>query len=86
MDAFLEYEWDFDFYSDDDAVSLKPTLTETALDYSRLKEFLYSPVYKHYSSFIRFANGDADVPVEKFMFLVTFHHTESWDQRVFWQA
>lgn len=82
-----EHEFDFDFYSDDGAAETTKVapFSETGLDYKRLKEFLSSPFYKHYNSFLRLANtsSELDAPVSKFMFVVTFHNTSSnWDQRI----
>uniref|UniRef100_A0A914EAA3 SSD domain-containing protein n=1 Tax=Acrobeloides nanus TaxID=290746 RepID=A0A914EAA3_9BILA len=82
-----EHEFDFDFYSDDGAAATTKAapFSETGLDYKRLKEFLSSPFYKHYNSFLRLVNtsSELDAPVSKFMFVITFHNTSSnWDQRI----
>lgn len=82
-----EYDFDFDYYSDDGAAETTKTtiMSETGLDYKRLREFLASPIYHHYTSFLRIvdAKSEWDVPINKFLFTVTFHNTSSnWDQRI----
>uniref|UniRef100_A0A915ELK0 SSD domain-containing protein n=1 Tax=Ditylenchus dipsaci TaxID=166011 RepID=A0A915ELK0_9BILA len=76
-------EFGFDYFSQEDQNTASNS-TETGLDFSKLKEFLSSPFYKHYSVFLKMAKNNSanEVPVAKFWFLVTFHNTSSWDDRI----
>uniref|UniRef100_A0A914CBG1 SSD domain-containing protein n=1 Tax=Acrobeloides nanus TaxID=290746 RepID=A0A914CBG1_9BILA len=76
---------DFDYYSENGvpASSLEVTNnSETGVDYKRLKEFLASPIYKYYRSFMKLNDTNPDLPLSKFMFIITYHNTTSWDDRI----
>ncbi|KHN70711.1 Patched domain-containing protein 3 [Toxocara canis] len=77
--------YDFDFYEDSDAImSTTPFAVDplkTGIDYSRLGEFLQSPIYKHWVSFMRLRN-DTELPVEKFWLTVAYHNATSWNDRI----
>lgn len=51
---------DFDYYGEYGAPEdpLKPTTAETGVDLRRLKEFLASPIYKYYKSFMKLDNHE----------------------------
>ncbi|KAH7728589.1 CRE-PTR-5 protein [Aphelenchoides avenae] len=74
----------FDYFFDDDATTTEAPKTETGVDFRKIPEFLTSPFYKHYKSFIKLV-GDAssdEVPVSKFWFTVTFHNASTWQDRI----
>ncbi|MCP9259988.1 Patched domain-containing protein 3 [Dirofilaria immitis] len=73
--------YDFDYFADDDTAALATTAASTILkqqtkfgeeiiDYSKLNDFLFSPM------------NDSDIPVESFAFLVTYKNSSSWKERI----
>uniref|UniRef100_A0A914RBC4 SSD domain-containing protein n=1 Tax=Parascaris equorum TaxID=6256 RepID=A0A914RBC4_PAREQ len=72
--------YDFDFYEDDEVekttVPSEVNAVRTGLDYSRLNEFLQSPIYKHW------APNNTELPVEKFWLTVAYHNATSWSDRI----
>jgi predicted RND superfamily exporter protein len=76
-------DFGFDYFFEDLTTTEAPP-TETGLDFSRVREFLTSPFYKHYKSFLKMGNFSSleDVPIKKFWFTVTFHNTTTWQDRI----
>uniref|UniRef100_A0A915BS05 SSD domain-containing protein n=1 Tax=Parascaris univalens TaxID=6257 RepID=A0A915BS05_PARUN len=77
--------YDFDFYEDDEVekttVPSEVNAVRTGLDYSRLNEFLQSPIYEHWAPFMRLRNN-TELPVEKFWLTVAYHNATSWSDRI----
>ncbi|VDK44810.1 unnamed protein product [Anisakis simplex] len=78
--------YDFDFYDDDDIVKNASVAAvtdplKTDFDYSRLNEFLLSPLYKHWASFMRLRNN-TELKIEKFWLTVAYHNATSWNDRI----
>uniref|UniRef100_A0A914LZ35 SSD domain-containing protein n=1 Tax=Meloidogyne incognita TaxID=6306 RepID=A0A914LZ35_MELIC len=86
--------YDFDFFDNSNNSSEMHidsfSISETGFDYTRLEQFLSSPFYKHYISFLRFSSKikrpitghEFQVPISKFWFSVTYHNTVSWEERI----
>ncbi|EJD74178.1 hypothetical protein LOAG_18470 [Loa loa] len=51
------------------------------IDYSKLNDFLFSPLYKHWKNFLKLRN-DSNIPVERFYFMVTYENSTSWKERI----
>ncbi|TKR93870.1 hypothetical protein L596_008245 [Steinernema carpocapsae] len=82
-------DWAFDFYDDTESSETQAAeqvedASKSHLDYSRIHEFLTSPFYKHWASFLRLQNtsNPHEIPVKKFWFLVTYHRASTWDDRI----
>ncbi|VDK70846.1 unnamed protein product [Litomosoides sigmodontis] len=56
-------------------------LGKEMIDYSKLNDFLSSPIYKQWRNFLKLRN-DSDVPVESFCFVVTYQNSTSWKERI----
>lgn len=81
--------YDFDYFSDDN-IALTTTASiskyeansgKEMLDYSKLNDFLFSPLYKHWKIFLKLRN-DSNIPVESFCFVVTYQNLTSWKERI----
>ncbi|KAK6105478.1 Patched family protein [Brugia pahangi] len=82
--------YDFDYFSDDN-IALTTTASPISkyeanfgkemLDYSKLNDFLFSPLYKHWKIFLKLRN-DSNIPVESFCFVVTYQNLTSWKERI----
>ncbi|VDK40280.1 unnamed protein product [Gongylonema pulchrum] len=76
--------YDFDYFTDE-AMTTTPKLSvkngKETIDYSKLNDFLFSPLHKHWKNFLKLRN-DSDLPVERFSFLVVYQNTTSWTERI----
>uniref|UniRef100_A0A0R3S1T8 SSD domain-containing protein n=1 Tax=Elaeophora elaphi TaxID=1147741 RepID=A0A0R3S1T8_9BILA len=83
--------YDFDYFSDDTMALTTTTTSQVSkqgtkfkkemIDYSKLNDFLFSPLYKHWKNFLKLRN-DSDIPVESFCFVVTYQNSTSWKERI----
>ncbi|KAI1722338.1 patched family domain-containing protein [Ditylenchus destructor] len=76
-------EFGFDYFDTQKDTANTPA-SETGIDFSKLSQFLSSPFHKHHGVFLRLNNDTSPdaVPISKFWFVVTFHNTTSWDERI----
>ncbi|CAG9541022.1 unnamed protein product [Cercopithifilaria johnstoni] len=82
--------YDFDYFSDD-TITLTTTTPQLSkqganfekemIDYSKLNDFLFSPLYKHWKNFLKLRN-DSDIPVKSFCFVVIYQNSTSWKERI----
>ncbi|VDK77195.1 unnamed protein product [Onchocerca ochengi] len=80
--------YDFDYFADDISTTTALTILDQQteyekqiIDYSKLNDFLFSPLYSHWKNFLKLGN-DSDIPVESFGFLVTYQNLTSWKERI----
>ncbi|CAB3400636.1 unnamed protein product [Caenorhabditis bovis] len=55
---------------------------EANLTASKLPEFLKSPFYKHWDSFIHYHMEKAAIKIDQFMMSVAYHNTSAWETRI----
>lgn len=73
--------YDFDFYDDEKDQKNISSSSQRKMDYSKVDEFLQSPLYAHWAAFIRRGNS-SEVPIQKFWFSVAYHNATSWADRI----
>uniref|UniRef100_A0A915PGG3 SSD domain-containing protein n=1 Tax=Setaria digitata TaxID=48799 RepID=A0A915PGG3_9BILA len=76
--------YDFDYFSDDTTALTTETSAifgKGMIDYTKVNDFLFSPLYKHWKNFLKIRN-DTEIPVERFWFLVTYQNLTSWKERI----
>ncbi|KHN73964.1 Patched domain-containing protein 3 [Toxocara canis] len=56
--------------------------TKTGLDYDKLEDFLQSPFYKHWSTFVRITHTSEGPRVSRFWFTVAYWNTSTWEKRI----
>lgn len=73
--------WSF-FGLDDSQSNLRAVNTETGLDFDKLEEFLDSPFYKHWNTFIKVVKTREGLRVSRFWFIVAYWNTSTWEVRI----
>ncbi|VDN23946.1 unnamed protein product [Gongylonema pulchrum] len=73
--------WSF-FGLDDNNRNRKAKNTETGLDFDKLEEFLESPFYKHWNTFVKVARTKEGIRVSRFWFTVAYSNTSTWEVRI----
>lgn len=76
--------YDFDYFADEASTTTpksRADVEKDEIDYSKLDDFLFSPLYKHWSNFLKLRN-DSKIPVERFWFLVVYQNSTSWTERI----
>ncbi|VDN32745.1 unnamed protein product [Gongylonema pulchrum] len=53
--------------------------TETGLDFDKLEEFLESPFYKHWNTFVKVVRTKEGIRVNRFWFTVAYSNTSTWE-------
>lgn len=56
--------------------------TKTGIDFDKLDEFLSSPFYKHWKTFMKLDETPNGLRVKRFWFTVAYQNTSSWEQRI----
>uniref|UniRef100_A0A9J2Q5W8 SSD domain-containing protein n=1 Tax=Ascaris lumbricoides TaxID=6252 RepID=A0A9J2Q5W8_ASCLU len=56
--------------------------TKTGLDYDKLDDFLESPFYVHWKTFMRVTRTSDGPRVSRFWFIVAYRNMSTWEQRI----
>uniref|UniRef100_A0A7E4ZUE0 SSD domain-containing protein n=1 Tax=Panagrellus redivivus TaxID=6233 RepID=A0A7E4ZUE0_PANRE len=60
------------------------TTSPTGIDFSKLEQFLESPIYKHWKASVKLDKheGTNETYVSSFWFALAYHNTSEWDTRI----